>query len=43
MAHTIGKRKCRNCHKLFRPDSRNKTKQKYRSETDCRKASKVER
>jgi hypothetical protein len=41
MAPTIGKRKCRNCHKLFRPDSRNQAKQKYCSESDCRKASKA--
>ena len=41
MAHTIGKRKCRNCHKLFRPDSRNQAKQEYCSEEDCRKASKA--
>jgi hypothetical protein len=41
MAHTIGKRKCRNCHKLFRPDSRNHAKQKYCSEPECRKASKA--
>ena len=42
MAHTIGKRKCRNCYKLYRPDSRNKAKQNYCSEADCRKASKSE-
>lgn len=41
MALTIGKRKCRNCHKLFLPDSRNQAKQKYCSEDDCRKASKT--
>ena len=42
MAHTIGKRKCKNCHKLFCPDSRNQAKQKYCSEDDCRKASKAD-
>jgi hypothetical protein len=41
MAHTIGKRKCKNCHKLFWPDSRNKAKQKYCSQADCQKASKA--
>ncbi len=41
MAHTIGKSKCKNCHKLFRPDSRNQAKQEYCSESDCRKASKT--
>jgi hypothetical protein len=41
MAYTIKKRKCRNCHKLFRPDSRNQAKQKYCSETNCRQASKA--
>lgn len=41
MAPTIGKRKCRNCHKLFRPDSRNQAKQEYCSEPACRKASKA--
>jgi len=42
MAHTIGKRKCKNCHKLFQPDSRNKAKQKYCSQADCKKASKAD-
>ena len=37
MAHTTGKRKCKNCHKLFRPDSRNKAKQKYCSQADSQK------
>jgi|GEM_PF-6192508 len=37
MAHTIGKRKCRNCLKLFLPDSRNQTKQKFCSEEEWRK------
>jgi len=41
MALTIGKRKCRNCHKLFRPGFRNQAKQKYCSEADCRKGSKA--
>ncbi len=41
MPHTIGKRKCWNCHKLFRPDSRNQVKQNYCSKDDCRKASKA--
>jgi hypothetical protein len=41
MPLTIGKHKCRNCHKLFRPDSRNQAKQEYCSEVDCRKASKA--
>jgi hypothetical protein len=41
MAHTIRKCKCPKCHKLFWPDTRNKAKQKYCSEEDCRKASKA--
>lgn len=41
MALTIRKRKCLNCHILFRPDSRNQGKQEYCSESDCRKASKA--
>ncbi len=41
MTHPIRKRKCRNCYKLFRPDPRNKKKQKHCSEPDCRKASKT--
>ncbi|MCP4339120.1 MAG: hypothetical protein GY799_09605 [Desulfobulbaceae bacterium] len=41
MALTIRKRKCLNCHKLFRPDSRNQSKQGYCSESACRKASKA--
>jgi len=41
MARTIGRRKCRNCHKLFQPDARNINKQEYCSEPDCRKASKA--
>jgi len=42
MAHTIEKRKCKNCHKLFLPDSRNKAKQKYCSQARCQKASKAD-
>lgn len=40
MTRPIRKRKCRNCYKLFRPDPRNKKKQKHCREPDCRKASK---
>lgn len=41
MARTTGRRKCRNCRKLFQPDARNVNKQEYCSEPDCRKASKA--
>ncbi len=41
MAQIIRRRKCRNCHKFFRPDYRNAQKQKYCSEPACRKASKA--
>ncbi|MCP4273241.1 MAG: hypothetical protein GY781_15005 [Gammaproteobacteria bacterium] len=41
MALSIRKRKCLNCHKLFRPDSRNQSKQEYCSKSACRKASKA--
>jgi len=35
------KKKCCNCKKLFRPDPRNAKRQKYCSQSDCRKASKA--
>ena len=34
------RRKCKHCKKLFYPDPRNSTRQKYCSEPECRKASK---
>ena len=33
--------KCKNCHKLFRPDPRNADRQKYCFTPECRKASKA--
>lgn len=35
------RRKCKNCQQLFRPDSRNRKRQKYCSKPTCRKASKT--
>lgn len=35
------RRKCKHCRKLFTPDHRNRKKQGYCSQPDCRKASKV--
>ena len=37
----IKRKKCRNCNKLFRPDPRNATRQKYCPKAQCRKASKA--
>ena len=37
----LRKRKCKNCHKFFRPDPRNAGRQKYCSKAECRKASKA--
>lgn len=37
----IKRKKCRNCKRLFVPDYRNRNRQKYCSEADCRKASKA--
>jgi hypothetical protein len=34
-------RKCKCCHKLFRPDPRNRRHQRYCSARDCRAASKI--
>ena len=34
------RRKCKHCKKLFYPDPRNRTRQKYCSEPECREASK---
>lgn len=41
MTCSIKRRKCKNCHELFRPDARNAKKQKYCSKPDCRMAGKV--
>jgi hypothetical protein len=38
----INRKKCRNCHALFKPNLRNKKRQKYCSKPECRKASKTE-
>ncbi len=38
---TVHRFKCLNCHKLFRPDPRNRRHQKYCSQPECRAASKV--
>jgi hypothetical protein len=35
------KRKCKHCHQLFHPDSRNVKKQEYCSQPECRKKSKA--
>ena len=37
----IKSKKCCNCNKLFRPDPRNATRQKYCSKPQCRQASKT--
>ena len=37
----IKRKKCCNCNKLFRPDPRNATRQKYCPKPQCRKASKA--
>lgn len=37
---SLRRRKCYYCGELFRPDPRNRTRQKYCSKPDCRKASK---
>ena len=34
------RRRCRHCNELFLPDSRNRTRQRYCSRPECRKASK---
>ena len=36
----VKKRKCKNCHTFFLPDSRNTNRQRYCSKEQCRKASK---
>jgi hypothetical protein len=41
MARNIRRRKCHHCGKLFSPDPRNTTRQRYCSQPACRKASKV--
>ena len=38
---SVKNRKCKHCHKLFRPDPRNAKRQKYCSNPECRKASKA--
>jgi hypothetical protein len=40
MSAPESRRKCRGCNKLFRPDSRNRDRQLYCSDPDCRQASK---
>ena len=41
MVRRIRRRKCRHCGKLFSPDPRNATGQRYCSQPECRKASKA--
>lgn len=36
-----GRRKCRNCKQLFKPEPRSRKRQRYCSEAECRKASKA--
>ncbi len=36
------RRRCRHCNELFLPDPRNRTRQRYCSKAECRKASKAE-
>jgi hypothetical protein len=38
----IKRKKCRNCHQLFRPDPRNAKRQSYCSKPQCRKVSKTQ-
>ena len=38
----IKKKSCRHCKKLFRPDSRNATRQEYCREPECRRVSKAD-
>jgi len=41
MAQRFKRRKCKHCGRLFLPDSRNATRQRYCSKSECRKASKA--
>ena len=41
MAERIKRRKCKHCGRLFFPDPRNATRQRYCSDPRCRKASKA--
>jgi hypothetical protein len=41
MAQKIRRRKCKHCGRLFFPDPRNATRQRYCSKPQCRKASKA--
>ena len=41
MARTARRRKCKHCGRLFSPDPRNATRQRYCSNPECRKASKA--
>jgi hypothetical protein len=38
----IKRKKCRHCNRLFTPDPRNATRQKYCNASECRKASKAD-
>lgn len=38
----LKRKRCRNCKKLFIPDHRNQSRQKYCTRPECRKASKAE-
>ncbi len=37
----MGKKKCSHCKRLFRPDYRNRNRQKYCNKPECRKVSKA--
>ncbi len=37
----IKKKRCRNCRRLFIPDHRNRSRQKYCKKSECRRASKI--
>ena len=42
MAHPTQKRNCQHCKRVFHPDHRNVTRQRYCSKPECRHASKVD-
>ena len=42
MAHPIPKSNCQNCKRVFHPDHRNVTRQRFCSKPECRHASKVD-
>lgn len=42
MAHPIEKSNCHNCKRVFHPDHRNRTRQRFCSKPECRHASKAD-